>query len=359
MDIRLKWYYRIGFLLLLLIAIYVFFKIRYVWLPILEIVAAILLPFFISGFITYLLHPIVEKLHQKGMHRGLAIFLIYLLFFGGLGYTFYKGIPVFIEQVKDLSESAPVFAEQYRSWIDTIQSHTKAWPDGLQGKMNDGINAFEKKLDSLLAIMVAVLLKFLNSALIIMIIPFIAFYMLKDFHVIKRAVWYLTPKQWRLQGSRFLKDVDESLGSYIRGQLLVCVIIGTISALLFWIFHLRYPLILGFIVGITDVIPYFGPIIGAVPAVIIAATVSVKLVVTTVVIIIVIQFLEGNILSPYIVGKSLHMHPLLIMLAITAGGEIGGILGLIFAVPALVVLKVGIIHAKNHFTHNRTKDSSS
>ncbi|MDQ0197190.1 AI-2E family transporter [Neobacillus ginsengisoli] len=359
MDIRLKWYYRIGFLLLLLIAVYVFFKIRYVWMPILEVLAAILLPFFISGFITYLLHPIVEKLHEKGMHRGLAIFLIYLLFFGGSGYALYKGIPIFIDQLKDLSESAPIFADQYRSWIDTIQSHTRTWPDGLQGKMNDGIDAFEKKLDSLLTIMVAVLLKFLNSALIIMIIPFIAFYMLKDFHVIKRGVWYLTPKQWRQQGSRFLRDVDVSLGSYIRGQLLVCVLIGIISALFFWIFHLRYPLILGFIVGVTDVIPYFGPIIGAVPAVIIAATVSVKLVVITVVIIIVIQFLEGNILSPYIVGKSLHMHPLLIMFAITAGGEIGGILGLIFAVPALVVVKVGIIHAKNHFIQNRSKDPSS
>lgn len=359
MDIRLKWYYRIGFFLLLLIAIYVIFKIRDVWLPILEVIAAILLPFFISGFITYLLHPIVEKLHEKGMHRGLAIFLIYVIFFGGVGYALYRGIPVFIAQLKDLSENAPYFAEQYRGWINMIQSHTSAWPDGLQGKMNDGIDAFEKKLDSLLTVMVALLLKFLNSALIIMIIPFLAFYMLKDFHLLKRAAWYLTPKQWRQQGSRFLKDVDESLGSYIRGQLLVCVIIGTISALFFWIFHLKYPLLLGFMVGITDVIPYFGPIIGAVPAVIIAATVSVKLVVITVVIIIVLQFLEGNILSPYIVGKSLHMHPLLIMLAITAGGEIGGILGLILAVPALVVLKVAIIHAKNHFIHKKSNESSS
>ena len=350
MDIRMKWFYRIGFLLLLLIAIFVFLKISFVWMPIVRMAAIIILPFIIGAFITYLLHPIVEKLHEKGLHRGLAIILIYFIFFGGIGVALYKGIPAIIDQLKDLSESAPAFAEQYRGWIDQLQSHTRAWPDGLQTRINDGIGIFEKKMDSLLTIIVNILMNFLNSALILLIIPFIAFYMLKDFALIKRTMWYITPKKWRKKGSLFLKDVDESLGSYIRGQLLVCVIIGSISALLFWFFHLKYPLLLGLIVGATNVIPYFGPIIGAVPAVIIAATTSVKLVIITLVIVFGLQFLEGNILSPYIVGKSLHMHPLVIMVALTAGGEIGGILGLILAVPVLAVLKVGIIHAKNHFT---------
>jgi predicted PurR-regulated permease PerM len=355
-DIRMKWFYRIGFILLILIAIYVFVKIRFVWLPILKVAAFIILPFLIAGFITYLLRPVVEKLHEKGMHRGLAIFLIYVLFFGGIGFGLYRGIPAFINQLKDLSESAPIFTEQYRGWIDQLQKHTRTWPEGLQGRMNDGIDAFERKIDSFLALIVTILLNFLNSALVIMMIPFIAFYMLKDFHLMKRGIWYLTPKQWRQKGSLFLKDVDESLGSYIRGQLLVCFVIGGAAALLFWIFHLRYPLLLGFMVGITDVIPYFGPIIGAIPAVVIAATVSVKLVIITIVIILVLQFLEGNILSPIIFSKSLNLHPILIMFAITAGGEIGGVIGLILAVPVLVVLRVGIVHAKNHFIHTRNQD---
>ena len=358
MEIQMKWYYRIGFLLLLLIAIYVFLKIRFVWMPIVRVVIIIILPFVIGGFITYLLHPIVEKLHQKGLHRGLAIFLIYILFFGGLGICIYKGVPAIIDQIKDLSESAPVLAEQYRGWVDKLQTHTREWPDGLQTRMDEGIDAFEKKLDSLLSVIVNTLISFLNSTLILMIIPFIAFYMLKDFPLIKRSIWYITPKQWRKKGTLFIKDVDESLGSYIRGQLLVCVIIGSVSALLFWIFHLKYPLILGLICGVTNVIPYFGPIIGAVPAVIIAATSSVKLVVITMVIVFGLQFLEGNILSPYIVGKSLHMHPLMIMVALTAGGEIGGIMGMIVAVPVLVVLKVSILHTKNHFIHKKVNDQA-
>lgn len=357
MDIRMKWFYRIGFLLLLLIAIYVFLKISFVWMPIVRVVAIIAIPFVIAGFITYLLHPVVEKLHEKGLKRGWAILFIYIIFFGGIGFALYKGIPAMIDQLKDLSESAPMFAEQYRGWIQTLQSHTREWPDGLQTRLNDGIDAFEKKLDSLLSTIVNILVDFLNSALVLMLIPFIAFYMLKDFPLIRRSVWYLTPKSWRRKGTLFLRDVDKSLGSYIRGQLLVCVIIGSISALLFWIFHLNYPLLLGFIIGVTNIIPYFGPIIGAVPAVIIAATSSGKLVIITLVIVFGLQFLEGNILSPFIVGKSLHMHPLVIMVALTAGGEIGGIIGLILAVPILAVLKVGIIHAKNHFANGKTMET--
>lgn len=357
MDIRLKWYYRIGLILLLLLSVYVLVKIRFVWMPIVKTIFVILLPFFIAGFITYLLHPIVEKLHQKGLHRGMAIFLIYILFFGGVGISLYKGIPIFVSQLKDLSESAPILTEQYRGWTDTIQTHTAKWPDGLQIKMNDGIDAFEKKMDTILTLFVDYMLNFLNSAIVIMMIPFIAFYMLKDIKRIKRVVWYLTPKSWRRKGAYFLRDVNESLGSYIRGQLLVCIIIGGASALAFWIFHLKYPLLLGFIIGATDLIPYFGPFIGAVPAVIISATVSFKLVMITVVIIFVLQFLEGNILSPYIVGRTLHMHPLLIMLAITAGGEIGGLAGLLLAVPVLVILKVAVIHAKSHLMKEKAKQS--
>jgi predicted PurR-regulated permease PerM len=119
---------------------------------------------------------------------------------------------------------------------------------------------------------------------------------------------------------------------------------------------IKYSLLLGAIVGITNVIPYFGPIIGAIPAVIIAATMSVKMVLLSLVIVFSLQFLEGNILSPLIVGKSLHMHPLIIMFALLAGEEVGGIIGLILAVPVLVVLRAALIHAKDHIILERKKE---
>lgn len=348
MDIRLKWFYRLGFLLLLFFILYIFLKLKMIWLPVFHIIGIVLFPFLISGFITYLLHPIVEKLNESFLPRWLAILIIYLLFFGGAGYALYKGVPAFILQLRDLVENAPNLTSQYRQWVVMIQEQTSAWPEGFQERIDEGILAAETTLDELLSKVINILIGFLNSIVTVAIIPFITFYMLKDIEKIKKAVWYLTPRKWRATGIQFLIDVDKSLGGYIRGQVLVGVSIGAIAALLFWFVDMRYPLLLGFIVGATNIIPYFGPVIALVPIVIIAATISVKMVITSIIIVFILQFAEGNILSPLIVGKSLHMHPLMIMLALLAGGEIGGVVGLIIAVPILAIVKVSVVHASNH-----------
>lgn len=358
MDIRIKWYYRLGFLLLLFIVLFVFLKLKDVWFPILKVVSAVFIPFIVAAFITYFLHPLVQKLYESGIHKGVAVFIIYVLFFGGVGFSLYKGIPAFIHQLKDLSESAPQFANQYRNWIALIQEKTATWPEGLQTRIDEGILALESALDNLLTKSVNILIEILNYSLIILLIPFISFYMLKDFELIKRTAWYLTPRKWRREGILFLKDVDKSLGSYIRGQLLVCAAIGGISALLFWFFGMKYPLLLGFIIGLTNVIPYFGPLFGLVPAVVIAATMSIKMVIISASIVLVLQFIEGNVLSPLIVGKSLDMHPLIIIFALLAGGEAGGVLGLVIAVPVLAILKVSLVHARFHFLKGKNQKKS-
>lgn len=348
MDIRMKWYYRLGFLLLLMILLFVFIRLKPFWQPLLHMILTILLPFIIAGFITYLLNPIIEKIHEAGLHRGVAVFLIYFLFFGGLGYGIYKGLPETIRQLKDLSESVPAFTEQYLQFTHSIQEKTSTWPEGIQKRVYDGISSIEQGLALRITNIINSILSILSNVFTIVLIPFISFYMLKDYRTIKKTVWYLTPRKWRQEGTVLLRDIDKSLGGYIRGQVLVCGIIGTLSCILFWVFHMKYPLLLGVIVGITNIIPYFGPVIGAVPAVLIAATISFKMVTIVLIIILFLQFLEGNILSPFIVGKSLHMHPLVIMFALFAGGEIGGILGMILSVPVVAVVKVILIHLKKY-----------
>jgi predicted PurR-regulated permease PerM len=349
MDIRLKWYYRLGFLLLLMIVLFIFIKLQPIWFPVIKVIIHILLPFAIAGFITYLLHPIVEKLHESGLQRGLAVFIIYLLFFGGIGFAIYRGLPEMIKQLKDLAHNVPELTNHYMEFTRYIQKETAAWPDGIQERIQAGILSVEKGLEGILSNVLASIVDILSSFFTILLIPFISFYMLKDYGLLKKTVWYLTPRKWRQGGARILRDIDHSLGSYIRGQILICAVIGTISAVLFWFFDMKYPLLLGFIIGITNVIPYFGPVIGAVPALIIAATISMKMIIIMIVIILLLQFLEGNILSPFIVGKSLRIHPLVIMLALFAGEQIGGILGLILSVPIVVIIKVGILHTRKYF----------
>lgn len=186
-----------------------------------------------------------------------------------------------------------------------MHNHTDDWPDGMHHRIDKMIRQTEAFFAGTIESAISGIRNVLDYFLIAATIPFLVFYMVKDIELMKKTVWYLTPKSWRKRGSAFLRDVDDSLGDYIRGQLLVCLILGVIAGISFWVFGLPYPLILGLISGVTNVIPYFGPFIGAVPALLIAMTISVKAVLVVVITVFILQFMEGNILSPFIVAEAL------------------------------------------------------
>lgn len=184
--------------------------------------------------------------------------------------------------------------------------------------------------------------------LILIIIPFIVFYMLKDFSAIKKATAYVTPKKWHKPGERFLSDVNESLGNYIRGQFFVCLIIGVIATAALWFFHVPYALLLGFIIGVTNIIPYFGPIIGAVPAAIIATTISIKLVITIVIIIFVFAVSRRKFAVSAYRRKEPSYSSFVYHACAPFRRRVWGVLGLILAVPILAVVKISILHIRSY-----------
>lgn len=353
MNISMKWFYRLGFLLLLFFVVFLFLKLQPIWLPICIIFGKALIPFGIAAFISYLLHPVVEKLHQRGFNRSLSIVLIYAVFFGGVAFAIYRATPVILRELEDLMESTPYLADQYTDIIQVIEQKTSNWPTQFKSRIQEAIVFMEGRMEVLLMKAIEYTVQLPDFILLFALVPLVAFYLLKDWFLIKKAAWNLTPQKVRRQGAAFMKDIEKSLGSYIRGQVIVCFIIGVVSTLLLWLLDVKYSLLLGIIIGVTNIIPYFGPIIGAIPAVLIAAATSTKQVIWVAVIVFGLQFAEGNILSPLIVGKSLHMHPLLIMLSLFIGGEIGGVVGLLVAVPILAILKVALTHARIHFKRQR------
>ncbi|WP_203361660.1 AI-2E family transporter [Bacillus sp. REN10] len=338
-KIKLKWLYIASAALLTLLTVYVLFLLRSLLLPMLHWIWISLLPFVLGGFIAYLLHPLVKAMVKRGISRVGAIIIIYILFFGLCGFAIVKGTPLFIQQLRDLSASAPKISQMYEQQMIVLQVETLNWPDGLQDQLRERLVRFEGWLTKLVEQFMNILMKAINFLFVLAIVPFISFYLLKDMTRVKKFAWRITPKRWRTRALRFVNELDYSLGSYIRGQLFVCLLIGGAAALLFSMIGLPYPILLGGIIGITNVIPYFGPLIGAIPAVFVALMISFKIAIYTVIIVFVLQFIEGNILSPWIVGKSLHLHPLFIIGALMAGGEIGGVVGMVVAVPVLIILK--------------------
>ncbi len=352
MDIKIKWFYRLGFLLLLFIVIFIFIKLSPVWKPVIRILLTAGFPFLGAAFVSYLLYPFVEKLHRQGLQRGLSVLIIYVIFFGGTGYGIYKGFPAFLNQLKELSENIPRFIELYDQWAGIIEKKTKSWPLGIHEHIDKGLMALNNGIENFIRRIWNFFIWLADAFFLIVLIPFIAFYMLKDIDYLKKAFWSFIPERWRKPAHYFIIKVDESLGNYIRGQLIVCLTVGIVSSFFFWLMKLEYPLLLGSFIGITNVIPYFGPIIGIVPAVAVAVHHSVKMIIFVILFVFGLQFLEGNVLSPLIVGKSLRMHPLLIIFSILIGGEAGGIIGLIVAVPIVAVIKTAGIQAIEQFKRN-------
>ncbi|WP_226036991.1 AI-2E family transporter [Aquibacillus saliphilus] len=312
----------------------------------------ILTPFLIAGLIAFLLHPVIEKLHEYKFPRWLAIISIYFLFFGVIGYIIYKAYPAFIDQLKDLNENLPDFIDSYRKTIYGIYEKTSFLPETVHDKMDEFLHEMEGFISNLLTGIVKQLTKIMDVVIILAVIPVLVFYMLKDFHLIKRTLWKLTPKKYRNEGKELFIEIDKSLGNYIRGQLLVCFFVSLTTYGILLFIDMKYPLLLAIVMGITNIIPYFGPILGAIPTIVIAFTISMKMVLLVIITVFIVQIIEGNLLSPFIVGKSINIHPILIIFALLVGGELGGVIGMIIAVPLLSIVKVVLVHTKSFKSSN-------
>ncbi|KGX93532.1 hypothetical protein N781_10895 [Pontibacillus halophilus JSM 076056 = DSM 19796] len=339
-----QWIYRSFFLLLWLLIIFLLMKLYPFYAPALHLLFKLLVPFVVAMFIAYLLHPTIERLHEMHVPRWAAITIIYLLFFGGVGYAVYMMYPIFLRQLSELVEQIPSFVDTYREYILKAYERTAFLPEKVHDRMDELLQSIEARGEQLLVGLGTRLTGMLDVIIFLAVIPVLVFYMLKDFTLMKKTLFRLTPAKYRKEGKEVLQEVDDSLGHYIRGQLLVCLFVGGISIVLLWFIGMRYPLVLGGIMGVTNIIPYFGPILGAIPALVIAFTVSTRMVVFVLIVVLAVQLIESNLLSPYIVGRSLHMHPILIIFALLIGGEIAGIVGMIIAVPALTILRVFAHH---------------
>lgn len=322
----------------LLVKLFPFYKalISFLW--------RLLVPFLVACLIAYLLYPVIETLHQHNIHKGLAILLIYVLFFGGTAYLIYRVYPAMIHQLKDFNEQLPHFINMYEDLIYTVYESTSFLPEAVHDQFDQFITNIETSLENTLGKLLVGLTKIFDLIVFLTVIPVLVFYMLKDYTKIKSFFKQFIPKKYKKRAGLLMAAISENFGNYIRGQLIVSAFVSLTTLIIFHLLNVKYALLLAIIMGLTNIIPYFGPIIGAIPAVAIALTQSVNLVILVLIAILVIQLIESNLLSPYIVGKSVNIHPIAIIFALLFGGQISGILGMILAVPLLTILKVIMTH---------------
>lgn len=302
------------------------------------------LPFIVASFIAYLLYPIIEKLNEYNIGKTYAILLIYLIFFGGTGFLIYRLYPAIFMQLRDLNEQIPELITMYENMIANLYDSTSFLPEAVHDQIDQMIIKVESSLENVIAKLLSGFTKVFDFVFFITVIPVLVFYFLKDYEKIKNSLKLLIPKRYHVDMSKLFSAIDKRLGHYIRGQLLVSLFVSFTSLIIFRFLNIKYPLLLAIILGLTNIIPYFGPIIGSVPVIAITITVSAKLVFIVIISIIIIQVIESNFLSPYIVGKSTNIHPVTIIFALLLGGQLSGVIGMLLAVPILTILKAITIH---------------
>ncbi|RIV18897.1 AI-2E family transporter [Alicyclobacillaceae bacterium I2511] len=330
----------IAAVVLTLLAVYLLAQVRGFLHDLWSLIYVVLIPFLVSLVITYLLQPVVQMLVHRRVPRGIAILIIYFTFVVGALIAILQAIPVVSFQVTQLTQHLPSLIAQADGWMTALTAHKRYLPDALRLGVESALSQLEHNAASYVANLFSMLSNTVSAIFVAFVIPFVAFYMLKDARVMGRAVVRLFPVKYRVEVKKILSGIDETLGSYVRGQLLVMLSVGILTYAGFLIIRMPYAFLLSLFLGMMDIIPYLGPFIGAAPAVILAFSVGPQMVLKVLLVNVIVQQLEGNLLSPAIMGKTLHLHPLAIVASVLIGGEMGGILGMVCAVPLLAVVKV-------------------
>lgn len=330
---------RIILVSLIFILIYFTIKLFPVYKIVIIFIAKILAPFVIASFISYLLYPIIKLLQEANINKIVAILFIYFVFFISIGLLIYFGMPIFVNQLYELSEQLPYLIRAGENLIYSMYEYTSFLPEIVHDKMDAIVKRMEKNIGTTIENILEKLTNIFDILVILTIIPVLVFYFLKDYEQIKQYVKKLVNKKYHQRLSLLVNAVDKSLGNYIRGQFLLSLCITLVTFTVYHLFDLKYALLLAIFMGLFNIVPYFGPIIGVIPAILIASSMSWKYVMIVVISTLGVQLLEGSLLSPYIMGKSVRVHPIVIIFALLVGAEIGHVIGMIVAVPLLTIIR--------------------
>ncbi|MCY6370582.1 AI-2E family transporter [Clostridium ganghwense] len=313
---------------------------------------SILTPFFWAFGTAYLLNPLMIHIEKRfKLKRGLSILVVYMILIGFITLTVTIISPTITKNIGDLVDNIPNFAKQTESWFNTnVKNLNLANNANLVESINNFLTTSSDKLTSILNTGVNVALtKAINftSSFLKMIFGFIiSVYMLKDKEIfknnIKKFLYAVFDQESVTAFLIFGDEVNKLFSQYIIGKFIDSLIIGLLCAIGLTLLKTPYALLISLIVGITNMIPYFGPFIGMIPAVIITIFYSPIQALKVLVFILFLQQFDGLYLGPKILGDKVGLSPFWIILAITFGGGLFGVLGMFLGVPVMAVIKISL-----------------
>ncbi len=314
-------------------------------LPVIFTILKVISPFFIGFIIAWLLNPLVNKLQEKGVKRGLGVAIVFLLLLVIIYLFCLAVIPTLIEQINEMVKMIPDLMKDAREVIDKVflklSNTTNIDMTETKVEFIQYIEEFAKGLATDLPTKVLNIVQGLLSGIGKFLIGMvIGFYLLFNFNTLGEHFTSIVPKKFRADAENLLTSISEVLSKFVNGTLLVSLMLFVISVIGFEIIGLDAAVLFAFFCAVTNIIPYVGPYIGGVPAVLIAFSQSPLIGILTLVFIVLVQGIEGNFLHPYIIGKTMDLHPVTVVISLLIFEHFFGIMGMIIATPLVAIIKI-------------------
>jgi len=327
--------------------------------------APVLTPFVVSAALAYLFDPLTDRLERVRIGswqwgRTLAVVVVFALMIGALVLLLVVFIPLLQTQIQQLVARTPQFLE----WLGTT-----AWPWlqqtlGLQSITLDA-NTITETLKEYWREASQAMLTVLGSVsqggqavfsflINLVLVPVVTFYLLRDWDRLIDSIRMMLPRRHEPLVCRLAGEIDDVLGAFIRGQLIVMLALGLIYSFGLWLIGLDLAIIIGLAAGLLSIVPYLGTVVGVLAA-LLAAIFQFQDVIHLLMVAAVFvagQMLEGMVLTPKLVGDRIGLHPVAVIFAVLAGGQLAGFLGILLALPVAAALNVLVMHVRAEYRNS-------
>jgi len=327
----------------------------------------VLTPFVASFIIAYLFQPIVARLETWGLPRAVGIALIFTLLILIVLVAILLLIPVLQQQLEQFSIVAP----QLLDWLQTVAlpwlSHTLGVDpasfdiDKLRSLLQENFGRIGSFATTILGSVTTSGLAAAGFLANLLLIPFITFYLLRDWPKILASAQKMLPRPAAPTLIVLTKEADDVLSAFLRGQLSVMLVLGLYYGTGLWLVGLSFAILIGFFAGLVSFVPYLGVVVGLGSALITAAFTGADASVFALILLVFAtgQFLEGSVVTPYLVGDRIGLHPVMVIFCVLAGGQLFGFVGILLALPVSAILAVFARYLREIYQHSELYDLGS
>jgi predicted PurR-regulated permease PerM len=309
--------------------------------------ASVVLLLILAALFAYVLAPLVQLAERpiqiagrtRHLSRGPAILLVYVLMAGGALAAAVLLLPRMTQQVDDMISGAPEYAQSIVTWEHGLSGYYQRLrlPLELRRNIDQSVVAAGEAAVASARTSALALVSALSNLPWLILIPILAFFLLKDAAGFRRTIITALPQKIRLRGNRLFDDLNATLAAFIRAQLLACLLVGSMCAIGLALLRVPYAMSLGVLAGALEFVPLVGPLLLAIVASIVAALHAPILALWTVGFLGILRIAEDYVIYPRLIGRGIQLHPLAVILAVLAGAELDGVAGMFLAVPTVAI----------------------